>query len=198
MTTDIQAINEMEESFTEIEDGKPLRGAAQSADVEVLGVLRNDSDTVKMYDRRDGTSSKIKVYAGNDTINKTLSKTDPNPNSPTYGKRVFTSFSPEKRPDLFYNIRVPGIVPCLLNEHHPRYDEFKAMGYGPCPANKFINEQEAERHCKSAHLRFWPAFKEREERLERQTQRDEMKEILSVIAGLAQNNVQPTKSTGSK
>lgn len=176
-----QTVTEFENELEEMANGRPLNvGIEQSSDLSVNAIV-NDKDTRVVYDRRTGEPSRVKAYEGNDTLQNMLQKVDSDPNSKHYGKRIFTLNSPEQRPELFYEIKVKGSTPCILNENHPRFAEFRAMGFGTCPRGDLPNEQEADRHAKVAHMRAYPAIKELDEKRAAQEQRDTMNALLAAL-----------------
>lgn len=180
-TRKTQTVEEFEGELEDLADGAPLSGDTRNDDYKSNVIVRNDADVKTVYDRRTGTPTKVKVYAGNDTIKKMLEKVDSDPSSPDYGKRVFTQYSPSQRPDLFYNISTKGSTPCILNEKHPRFAEFRAMGFGTCKRSDLPNEQEADRHAKIAHVRAYPAIKELDAKRVEQENRDTMNALLKAL-----------------
>lgn len=172
-----QTVEEFENELEDMVDGAPLPGTARHQDFEVNQIV-HDQDIRLMYDRRTGVSSRMKVYEGNATLEKQLQKIDSDPQSPHYGKRIYTLSSPEQRPELFYGRAVKGSTPCMLNENHPRFAEFRAMGFGTCKRNDLPNEQEADRHAKIAHQRAYPAVKALDEKREKDAQQNTMNALL--------------------
>lgn len=177
-------VEDIMESMGDVEDmrdGRPLPGAPQSKDLSVIEQVRNDADIVTVWDRRTGVSSRVKVYEGNRTLEKLLAKVDTDTQSPYYGRKVFTTRSPEQEPGRFYGRLVPGSIPCILHPTHPRFGEFQAMGFTSCKRGDFKTQKDALDHARVAHVKAWAAGKEAEERHEKDVARAETRETNEAI-----------------
>src|SRR3990167_6188623 len=147
----------VEDALPDMEaNGATIRAGEYSA----TSVVRNSVAPITLYDRRSGVSTIVNTYGSRKVVEDMLAKTDRDPRSPYFGKKVFTARSPEQEPGLFYNLAVRGTTPCMLNPKHPRFAEFRAMGFGICPRGDLPNEQEADAHAKTAHIRAYPRVKE--------------------------------------
>lgn len=119
--------------------------------------IMKDVATATVYDTRTGVSSSVRVYDGNNTLMKMLSKRDPET-----GRRIFSVQKP--------NIEPPKAeTPCWLNPNHPRFEEFRQMGMPVCKGSTLASEQDAEQHVKNKHRRAWELIQARD----RQRKEDE-------------------------
>ncbi len=100
-----------------------------------------DPDLEVVYDVRTGVASWFKIYDGNNSRLKMLSKRDRD------GNRIFSMIRPENPPDAL----TPDTY-CLFQKQHPRFEEMKAMGFRRCVRpGPLVGELGAEMHAKHAH-----------------------------------------------
>lgn len=134
----------------DFKDGQLVR----AGDLEGTAIL-GDVDTQTVYDVRDGSATVLRLYSGNNTLIKQLSKRDQNPESDHYGKRIFTLTKPT-------GITPVPKSPCYFNKEHPQFADFRAIGITTiCPA-WLPTTQEVDFHSQNKHPRELAAVQKAE------------------------------------
>lgn len=105
--------------------------------------LLNDVDTGVLYDQRTGVSSTVRIYEGNNTFARMLSKRDPET-----GQRIFSTKRPAIAPPT-------ATVPCWLHPSHPDYARWHSMGLATCKGSSFASEQDVQMHMRNKHRNDW-------------------------------------------
>ena len=149
--------------------------------LEGEGVV-HDVESVVLWDRRSREPSTVRLYSGNQTLMKMLAKKDRDPQSPTFGQRIFTTSRPSEAP-------MRGSVPCYFNPKSPRYDEFRAMGFPECSQDSLPNEEEVHYHVKNRHSRAFDTITRKDAELKEQAKADReqatSEAILAAVTALA-------------
>lgn len=144
--------------------------------------VRHDADERVLYDRRTGIPTVVKLYEGNRTVEKMLEKTDP-----ATGLRIFTTRSPQDRPDLFTLVASQPNLPCWFSDRHPRANYYRGIVgvTARCPKATLDTPESVRAHVENKHPR-WLGMVERHEADTRyQTEREEARATLNAMLALA-------------
>ena len=113
---------------------------------------------VFVYDIRNGERSEVLAHP--DYLRQQLLKTDREPSSPFFGRRIFTTVKPAIEP-------FRGISLCPLHKDHPDSANYRKLGLRTCPKANLLNEREAQSHMELKHKREWGTIEaERQRQIE--------------------------------
>lgn len=120
---------------------------------------------VFVYDIRNGERSEVLAHP--DYLRQQLLKTDREPSSPYFGRRIFTTVKPAIEP-------FRGKFLCPLHKDNPDAKNYFAMGLRPCAAAKsnLVNANEALNHMKKKHKNEWETIEAERQRQIEQEERE--------------------------
>lgn len=111
---------------------------------------------VFVYDIRTGERSEVLAHP--DYLRAQLLKTDRDPLSPHFGKRIFTTVKPTIEP-------FRGAALCPLHKDHRDSPRYRALGLRTCPKASLLNEREAQSHMELKHKREWGTIEAERKRM---------------------------------
>ena len=158
MTTKLVSEKHIEEMMldAQVSTDPSVRGEEVDLEDGVKGKMDVEHPgRVFVYDQRDGERSEVLAHP--DYLRAQLLKTDRDPASPHFGKRIFTTVKPLITP-------FRGVSLCPLHKDHPDSSAYRSLGLRPCRKSNLLNEREALSHLKLKHKREFETIESERQR----------------------------------
>lgn len=169
-------------------DGRVVAsGDTGTTKYQITGIEKNPEEAT-LYDLRTGYATTVRLYEGNQTLEKMLRKTDNDPASPWYGRRIFTQRSPQQNPEMFLAVTPAPQFPCWFSDEHPKVAEYRRMlgTVARCPGKgRFVSPESVRAHVENKHPRWFGQIRENEEESRRDEDRVERRDMLRAVLSLA-------------